>query len=83
MVKVRAEPEKAMMVSKEGTRMAMASMTMMVPMRMLSLRMPRVEPERPRRGEVGICWGERPMRCSIVTTMGRALGRLVVAEDQD
>lgn len=73
-VKVRAEPENAMMVSKEGTRIAIRRMMTMVMIRMKSLRIPRVEPERPTREEdAGTFWEERPRRSSTVTTIGRAL----------
>lgn len=73
-VNVRAEPESAIMVSKEGTRIAISKMTTMVTIRMENLRTPRVEPERPRRDEEGgTFWDERPRRSSIVTTIGRAL----------
>lgn len=73
-VNVRAEPESAIMVSKEGTRIAISKMTTMVTTRMENLRMPRVEPERPRREEEGgTFWDERPRRSSMVTTIGRAL----------
>ena len=73
-VNVRAEPESAIIVSKEGTRIAISKMMTMVTTRMENLRIPRVEPERPRREEEGgTFWDERPRRSSMVTTIGRAL----------
>lgn len=74
MVKVRAEPDRAIILSKEGNRMAIRMMTRMVEMRMRSLNRPRVLPGRPVKVEEGgrEC-GVRPRRSSIVTTIGRAL----------
>lgn len=74
MVKVRAEPESAMILSKDGKRMAIRMMTRMVEMRMRNLKRPRVLPARPIKVEEGgrDC-GVRPRRTSTVTTIGREL----------
>lgn len=74
MVKVRAEPDSAMILSKDGKRMAIRIMTRMVEIRMRSLRTPRVLPGRPVKVEDGgrDC-GVKPRRSSTVTTIGRAL----------
>lgn len=74
MVKVRAEPDRAIILSKEGNRMAIKMMMRMVEMRMMSLNRPRVLPGRPVKvDEGGRECGVRPRRSSTVTTMGRAL----------
>ena len=73
MVKVSAEPANAMMVSKDGMRMAIRRMTTIVAIRIEILRAPRADPEMPIRAVEGMVTGERPKRCSIVTTIGRAL----------
>lgn len=63
-----------MMVSKDGTKIAIRRMTTMVMTRMENLKIPRVEPERPTRDEdEGTFWDERPRRSSVVTAIGRTL----------
>ncbi len=74
MVKVSADPDKAMILSKEGKRIAMRIIIRMVVVRMAVLRRPRVEPERPvRDGLEGMDCAESPRRTSVVVTIGRAL----------
>lgn len=74
MEKVRAEPDSAMILSKDGKRMAIRMMTRMVEIRMRSLKKPRVLPGRPVKVEAGgRDSGVKPRRCSNVTTIGRAL----------
>ena len=74
MVKVSAEPKNAMMTSNEGMRMAIRIMMMLVTMRMVHLRIPRVYPERPTSCvDPGTVRGCNPQKISVVTTIGRVL----------
>lgn len=74
MVKHSAEPIKAMMRSKDGTRIAMMRITTMMAIRMVHFSRPRDQPDRPMRpGEGETARASSPQKISIVLTMGRAL----------
>lgn len=74
MVKHKAEPNRAMIRSKEGKRIAMTTKMIMVRARMVNLRKPRVRPDIPTNAElVDTVRTSTPVKISIVLTIGRAL----------
>lgn len=74
MLNAIADPIRAMIVSKLGTRIAITIITTTVAIRIADLRKPWVYPERPRRLDArGIPRGSRPTKFSMILKMGRAL----------
>lgn len=78
-VKHKALPINAIMLSKAGKMMAMITNMTITAMRIMTLSMPRVQEERPTRDSLSDTARESsPEKTSIVETMGRALrGTLV------
>lgn len=69
-----AEPQNAMIVSKDGTRIAIITMTTQVAIRMAHFRSPRVYPGRPTKPVEGdTVRALSPHKISRVNTIGRAL----------
>ena len=78
MLKHIAEPKKAMIVSKVGTKAAITTMTIIIVVRIKPLSNPRVYGDEPRKlDDGGIVRTCRPARISMVTKIGRALDKWV------
>jgi len=74
MLKHATEPSRLMMRSKSGTRMAQMTKTIIINMRTVAFKIPLVIPDMPFSEVVdATALASRPMRISMVLTMGRAL----------
>lgn len=84
MEKVKAEPRRAMIRSKEGKRTAMTTKRIMVTTRTVILNMPRVSPDIPTSVVLGdTVRTSRPAKISIVLMIGRALREMALVEGNE